>query len=435
VSNPASGVIWVGPVYHRGGYGSVSRNYLTGLARLQVPVRVVPYQERHYSDIGEDAVELMRRLELGDAGAHPALVIHSVPELFRSVRARGVTKTVGCTIFETHSLPPSWVRPCNSVDELWVPSQFNRLSFAKAGVRSEKIQVVPYGVEAKPASTSTAPRPTNRPFVFLYVFEFSWRKGFDLLLNAFLHEFRLGEAKLILKVLPRWRQSAEAARREVLGSITPPAKAADSSPPEVVVISGPTSAAELEKLFLECDLYISTDRANGWGMPCMEAMALGKPAASIDWSGSTEFMRSNNSVLIQPTGRLTPVDSRLARELPELYGNQCWAEVSESEVRRSMRWALEHPRELADITAHGQQTVRDQYSPEAVASLIVERLGLSNSRGGWHPRSSNRDGVQLALPHPRVLGAKRRMRRLWARWVQLPASRLRRQSCADAGPL
>src|SRR5256885_6609552 len=114
-------------------------------------------------------------------------------------------------------------------------------------------------------------------------------------------------------------------------------------------------------------------------MPCMEAMALGKPAATINWSGSTEFMTSDNSVLIQPTGRLTPVDRRLARELPELYGGQCWAEVSETEVRRAMRWAVNHPQELAQLAAEGQRTILTRHSTEAAASVIVKRLRLGES--------------------------------------------------------
>ncbi len=423
MGNLASGIIWVGPVYHRGGYGSVSRNFLTGLAHLEVPIRVVPYQDRHYDDIDKESVELMRRLEVGDAGEHPALVIHSTPDLFSSVRARGVAKTIGCTIFETHSIPRFWIRSCNSMDELWVPSQFNRKSFAGAGVRSDKIQVVPYGIEADPARPLPTPPIGARPFVFLYVFEFSWRKGFDLLLKAFLHEFRLGEARLVLKVLPRFRQSPEEARREVLGSIAPESSAVDPSRPEVVVLSGRSSSAALEKHYLDSDLYISTDRANGWGMPCMEAMALGRPAATINWSGSTEFMNSDNSVLIQPTGRLIPVDPRLARELPELYGGQCWAEVSESEVRRAMRWATEHPTELAEIAARGRRTVQEQYSPEAVARQIVERIGLHRSVNRLRSTNVVRPSVQLTQPNGRVSGAKRRLRRLWARWIQLPASR------------
>ena len=66
--------------------------------------------------------------------------------------------------------------------------------------------------------------------------------------------------------------------------------------PQVHLIDSPSSIDELASLYKAIDCYISVDRANGWGMPCMEAMAVGKPAATVNWSGSTEFMKKNNSV-------------------------------------------------------------------------------------------------------------------------------------------
>ena len=44
------------------------------------------------------------------------------------------TRRIGCTIFETDRLPAGWARECNRMDEVWVPSEFNRGTFAASGV-------------------------------------------------------------------------------------------------------------------------------------------------------------------------------------------------------------------------------------------------------------------------------------------------------------
>lgn len=54
---------------------------------------------------------------------------------------RGAAYVVGRTMFETDSLPHDWVGRCNRMDEVWVPTEFHRQTFASAGVVAEKLVV------------------------------------------------------------------------------------------------------------------------------------------------------------------------------------------------------------------------------------------------------------------------------------------------------
>ena len=52
--------------------------------------------------------------------------------------------TIGRSMYETDSVPAQWVDLCNDaslVDEVWVPSRFNALTFAQAGVDPSRLQV------------------------------------------------------------------------------------------------------------------------------------------------------------------------------------------------------------------------------------------------------------------------------------------------------
>jgi glycosyltransferase involved in cell wall biosynthesis len=143
--------------------------------------------------------------------------------------------------------------------------------------------------------------------------------------------------------------------------------------PHFVVIDAILPRDRMLDLYATCDLYISTDRANGWGMSFMEVMAMGKPAATINYSGSTEFMKRENSLLIETTGRLVPVDPRFVEQAPLFAGHQ-WGEVHVEEVQRVMRYAYEHPNELKQIAERGMKDIRENYSLEAVAKKVVAAL-------------------------------------------------------------
>ena len=51
---------------------------------------------------------------------------------------RGQAYTVGRTMFETDRLSKEVARRCNKMDEIWVPTEFHRETFAKSGVQPEK---------------------------------------------------------------------------------------------------------------------------------------------------------------------------------------------------------------------------------------------------------------------------------------------------------
>jgi glycosyltransferase involved in cell wall biosynthesis len=400
----ASGVVWMGPAYDRGGYGAVTRNYVRGLARIGFPVKLLPYGPRH-AEIDGDVASELRSFERAPVGGSPALVVHGTPESFGFAPPFGFVRRIGCTIFETDGLPQHWIAPCNSMDEVWVPSHFNVDTFTRAGVDAAKLASIPYGIDARRYIRSEMVR-AQRPFTFLYVCAFTWRKGLDLLLESFLNEFQRGEARLVMRVYSEGYEgvAGDEVERVLYESVDGRVEKAAAERPEVRIITQAQSFTDLKRLYESADLYISTDRANGWGVPCQEAMALGVPAATIDWSGSTEFMHADNSVLIHPEEELVPVDPRLADAVPELYAGQRWARVEPTEVRRAMRWALENPVRLAAIASAGQKHVRSALGLENVARRVVDRLSTLEPSVGQ-----------------RAAGAAR-LYALWTRAVRLRAA-------------
>lgn len=48
---------------------------------------------------------------------------------------------IGRYMFETDALPAPWVRHCNFLDEIWVPSRWQAQTFERSGVHSVKLHV------------------------------------------------------------------------------------------------------------------------------------------------------------------------------------------------------------------------------------------------------------------------------------------------------
>ena len=87
-------------------------------------------------------------------------------------------------------------RCLRNADEVWVPSTWHVRSFVAAGVPAARVYAVPEPINTdffSPAHTVRAsPKnsPRNSPLVFVSVFKWEWRKGWDVLIRAFWEEFK-----------------------------------------------------------------------------------------------------------------------------------------------------------------------------------------------------------------------------------------------------
>jgi glycosyltransferase involved in cell wall biosynthesis len=401
-----SGVLWAGPLYDRGGYGNVSRNYVRSLLGAGIPVRAVNVGPFH-DDIDHTVAGQIRKCEETLVGKTAVGIVHSTPDIFRFMEVLGTSNLISASLFETHAIPRAWVPWCNAVDQVWVPSRFNAHSYARSGVRRRKIRVVHYPVDCEYYHPGVVPSsiPGANGFVFLYVFAFNWRKGFDLLLRAYGREFtNADDVTLVLKVAPGIPTVPDVAR-EILESARPDYDPSSPDMPNVVLLTQAMRQEQIRDLYASCDLYISTDRANGWGMPCAEAMAMGKPAATINWSGSTEFMNEDTALLIEPSSGLEPVDVRLEDFPYGLYRGQKWARVDVAEVRRVMRLAFEDRSLLQEKAERGAEYVRRNLSLQRIGDRLKKILAETDTleRGAEDP------GIRL-LPIAREPPPGRKLR-------------------------
>src|SRR5262249_50225046 len=111
---------------------------------------------------------------------------------------------IGYTMLEVDGFPKSWVEAAETMDEVWVPSEFNREGFRRSGL-TRPVHVIPLGTDTDrfhPGGESY-PNPAG-DFVFVSVFEWGPRKAPELLLGTFNEAFSAREpVRLVAKIMNR----------------------------------------------------------------------------------------------------------------------------------------------------------------------------------------------------------------------------------------
>jgi glycosyltransferase involved in cell wall biosynthesis len=315
------------------------------------------------------------------AGEDVHLVINHLPGVAEKLldELLGVSNRLGIrilsssivTIFETESIPRGWLANLMRFDRVVVPTEFNRKTFSHAGVPMNKLVVVPYCVDTDffhPAESSCCDRIN-----ITYVFDFSHRKGVDLLLEAYGLLRGLSDAVVLTLKAPGFVGSSgswllgfvEDAVRRRFGST------GLAGYPRIQIDIGSIHVDRLRDLYWGTDLYVSTDRASGWGMPALEAMACGVPVSAIEYSGGAEFISEDNGYPIKTTGKLVSVDGRLVDEIP-IYEGHSWGDVSTSAVVEALSAAILDP--LRSRKAALARSTAEMYSFAVVGELLFSSL-------------------------------------------------------------
>jgi glycosyltransferase involved in cell wall biosynthesis len=388
-----SAVLWSSPLFDRTGFAEEARNHILALDQAGVPVYLRPLSWKWHTQLPAWSADRLNELIAIAAPAGFVHVVHSTAPTFH--RHPLASRHIGRTMRETEGLPAQWVSKCNEMDEVWVPSEFNLETFAVAGVEANKLYKIPeclqlelYDPDVPPLGLSGA-----SGFVFLSVFGWTRRKGWDVLVRAYLDEFDADEdVTLALKINPYLGKSVtqgvaelEAFIRGELGR--DPARSA-----RLVVINVDPGAEGMPRLYRAANAFVMPTRGEGWGRPYMEAMAMGLPTIGTRWGGNLEFMTEENSYLVEC--ELADVSEAAWQERPLLRGHR-WAEPSVEHLRSVMRRVFERRDEAEEKGRRARDHVRAHYGWEQVAAAIIEQLGGVEAA----PAQRSRIVVTQKAPH------------------------------------
>lgn len=371
------------------GLGQAARGYAHALAAagcdVSLHVLSQPWKKTGHGDPGAGGM-LDLPLAGDDADADVVVVCINPPELawWRGAGARlpAGRVTVGVWAYEVDPAPRSWGEPVGRFDELWVNSEF--VADLLRPLVDVPIAAVPPPVllcEPTPCDLSTAAPPS---FVALCDNASTLaRKNPAGAIEAFRRAFTPGEGpRLLVKV---WNGNLDVA---ALGRLRALADRDD-----IVVVDRWLPRSELVGLLGDALALVSLHRAEGFGLPVVEALALGVPVVCTDATGVTDLLDDDTAFLV----RSTPV--AVGPGAAPYPPNGGWHEPDLDHAAEQLRVVWGNPRERARRATAAQHLVREQLDPLRIGGRLRARadaLLASNARR-VSPRSPFRPTVSVVV--------------------------------------
>lgn len=191
---------------------------------------------------------------------------------------------IAYNVWETTRQPDDFFEKLKKFDQVWVPSEWQKKCTIEQGIPEERVKVIPEGVDAElyqPISREIV-RSSDRPFRFLVVGRWEYRKSTREIIQTFINTFATEtNVELLLNVDNPFASDGLDSTEERLEKF--------GLAHHNVKVLHHLSRKEYVDLLKKVDVFVSCSRGEGWNLPLIEAMACGIPALYSDWGAQLEF--------------------------------------------------------------------------------------------------------------------------------------------------
>lgn len=359
-----------GHFYEAGGYAKVNRNLAIALDSLGVNVEIDPTRktENHLTE-----EEVRQLTKISKRVGRNAISIDSMIPTFSSMSAGGYR--ILYTTVEAGSIPDQFVDVANQYNEIWVTSDFCKKVLKEYNI-NRPIYVIPDSVNVdlyKPSKPYKF-KPKLKSFVFISVFGWSYRKGYDLLLRSFLEEFSADDPVSLL-IVSRFSGSSKQTDM-VADSIK---KYIDQyggeHPPHIAKCCSVIPENLMPNLYSAANAFVLFSRGEGFCVPYIESSLCGLPVIATNVSGHTMFLNKENSFLVD-VDKISPMETGLMHV--HYWDDQLFPQLKSKQVikeaKEQMRYVFENYEEAKIKNNKLQEFIRDNYSLDIVGQKAKDRL-------------------------------------------------------------
>lgn len=364
-------VFWEGFISGVSGYAKANREILSRVSN-SIKVRFHQDPSATMSEQNMGIREVLERYQKVGVTSSAPKVTFSVPRVEVDQRFRVIY-----TMMETEVVHPDMIKVMNeNYNECWVPTRWNAQTFVRSGLKIP-VYIMPLGVDPAvycpgptgkmvPATRLTGPNAGQAEvpsgFLFIYVFQPTFRKGLDALVKAFEEAFAYDQGAGL-----------------VLGTTAYPIDNLTRLLPEnmrsrVWALTGSYSEIDLAAIYRACHVYVCTSRGEGWNLPLVEAASTGLPVIVPNTSvhpemvppGCGYFFNSDGMKLYQESCQYYQWFSGI--HFPE-YGSSSQKQLADimKSVKGDYASALRIGKRYMDI-------VRSRFTWEAAAKNVADRI-------------------------------------------------------------
>jgi hypothetical protein len=246
--------------------------------------------------------------------------------------------------------------------------------YLSSGLDPERVLRIPNGVDLErftPAGERFELPVADGVTRFLFLGGLIWRKGPDVLLDAWRRAFAgRDDVVLVIKDVGAGGVYRDGDREAIA------AHAAAGDPPRILLLDQELSDEEVAGLYRACEVLVHPYRGEGFAMPVLEAMACGIPAIVTEGGPTDEFcppgagwrIRAGRSQF--PSDRVDSLDTV----------GRPW--VLEPEVEHLAELLLEAGGDPGERARRGAaaRAAAESYGWDAVAALYGERIAALAAR-------------------------------------------------------
>ena len=193
-------------------------------------------------------------------------------------------KKIAYNVWETTRQPNDFFEKLKRFDQVWVPSEWQRQCTIEQGIPAEKVKVVPEGVDVKTykPKNRVISKPIDRPFRFLLVGRWEYRKATREIIQTFTKTFsEQDNVELLILVDNPFATDGVNTTEERLEKF-------GISHTGIKVLHDLSKDDYVETL-KSADVFVSCARGEGWNLPLIEAMSCGIPSLYSNWGAQLQF--------------------------------------------------------------------------------------------------------------------------------------------------
>jgi glycosyltransferase involved in cell wall biosynthesis len=280
-------------------------------------------------------------------------------------------------VFESTRIPENILAVLFTSEQVWVPTEWGRGVLVSHGLQKEKIRVIPEAVDGDTFHThGRKPYTKDRPFRFLSVGKYEIRKSLDETIEAFAQVYANTPAiELIIKsnYFINNDQKFQALQNKVK----------DLGLTNVRLLWGEMSTYDMAELYRSCDAFVLPSKAEGWGLPLIEAAASGLPVISTYYSGHTEFLQQISSSFLPVTFTMGPITcTEYQTYYPDSANNWgSWARPDVFSIANAMQTVCRNYDNLFESACANSFIIRKNWTWQHSVDLAIAAMGpIANFR-------------------------------------------------------
>ena len=270
------------------------------------------------------------------------------------------------TVFESTVIPHS-ILDILKGHNLWIPSEWGKKIAIENGIKSELINVVPEGVDINLYNPYL--KPENEVFRFLLIGKYEIRKSINECLEAFAEEYG-NNPNFELVIKSDFFKDPTEKFNELVN------KFETLAVNNIRLVWGYQTKEELVNLYRIANVFLFPSKAEGWGLPLIEAAATGLPLITTYYSAQTEFLQDIKTSCVFVPYELNDINCPEYKSFYPAPDNNYgrWANITVDNIRLALKEAYTNYSALSHQASKNSDIIRSKYSWANSAIKSLETL-------------------------------------------------------------